>query len=55
MDFAGTRVLVVALCENLEHGATAEQCLAWFPDVKAWQVKAMLQHEAKVESSDRSP
>lgn len=45
--FAGTRVPVAALFENLESGATVEQFLAWFPGVKKWQVKAVLQHEAK--------
>ena len=54
MNVTGTRVPVAAFFNNLEHGATAEQFLAWFPGVKARQVKAVLQHEAKGESSDRS-
>ncbi|MCY4520466.1 MAG: DUF433 domain-containing protein [Caldilineaceae bacterium] len=45
--FAGTRVPVAALFENLESGATVEQFLTWFPGVEEWQVKAVLQHEAK--------
>ena len=45
--FAGTRVPVSALFENLESGATIEEFLDWFPGVEEWQVKAVLEHEAK--------
>jgi uncharacterized protein (DUF433 family) len=45
--FAGTRVLVSALFENLESGATVGQFLDWFPGVEAWQVRAVLEQEAK--------
>ena len=45
--FAGTRVPVSALFENLGSGATVEQFLDWFPDVEEWKVRAVLEHEAK--------
>ena len=45
--FAGTRVPVCALFENLEGGATVKQFLAWYPDVKEWQVAAVLKHEVE--------
>lgn len=45
--FAGTRVPVYALFENLESGATLQQFLEWFPEVKAWQAKAVLNHETE--------
>ena len=45
--FAGTRVPVSALFENLGSGATVEQFLAWFPEVEEWKVRAVLEHEAK--------
>ena len=45
--FAGTRVPVYALFENLEGGATVSDFLEWFPEVKEWQVKAVLSHEAE--------
>ena len=45
--FAGTRVPVYALFENLESGATVKQFLEWYPEVKAWQVAAVLNHEVE--------
>ena len=46
--FTGTRVpLLYALFENLESGATVEQFLEWFPEVKEWQVTAVLNHETE--------
>ena len=45
--FAGTRVPVSALFENLESGATVEQFIDWFPGVEEWKVRAVLEHEAK--------
>lgn len=45
--FTGTRVPVYALFENLEGGATVGDFLEWFPEVKEWQVKAVLNHEAE--------
>ena len=43
--FTGTRVPVYALFENLESGATVKEFLEWYPEVKAWQVTAVLKHE----------
>ena len=43
--FTGTRVPVYALFENLESGATVKQFLEWYPEVKEWQVSAVLAHQ----------
>ena len=45
--FAGARVPLYALFENLESGATVQQFLEWFPEVKEWQVAAVLNHETE--------
>ena len=45
--FTWTRVPVYALFENLESGATVKQFLEWYPEVKEWQVAAVLNHEAE--------
>ncbi len=45
--FAGTRVPVYALFENLAAGATINEFVEWFPDVEERQVRAVLAHEAK--------
>ncbi len=45
--FTGTRVPVYALFENIESGATVKEFLEWFPEVEAWQVEAVLKHEAE--------
>lgn len=42
--FKGTRVLVAALFENFEHGATVDNFLEWFPGVSREQVGAVLEH-----------
>ena len=42
--FAGTRVPVRSLFENLEGGACLEDFLAWFPGVTRDQVLAVLRH-----------
>lgn len=42
--FAGTRVPVKALFENLESGARVEEFLEWFPGVTRGQVEAVLEH-----------
>jgi uncharacterized protein (DUF433 family) len=42
--FAGTRVPVKALFENLEGGATVAEFLEWFPGVTRAQVEAVLEH-----------
>lgn len=41
--FAGTRVPVRALFENLEDGASIDDFLEWFPGVKRSQVEAVLE------------
>ncbi len=45
--FAGTRVPVYALFENLESGANVKEFLEWYPEVKEWQVTAVLKHETE--------
>ena len=45
--FAGTRVPVKALFENLEDGATVADFLRWFPGVARRQVEAVLEHAAR--------
>jgi len=45
--FRGTRVPVYALFENLESGATVKEFLEWYPEVRAWQVSAVLKHETE--------
>ena len=46
--FTGTRVPVYALFENLASGATIDEFVEWFPGVDKQQVRAVLEHEAKV-------
>ena len=50
--FRGTRVPVYALFENLREGASVKQFLDWFQGVEEWQVKAVLDHEAKALRDD---
>lgn len=45
--FAGSRVPVAALFENLEDGAQLDEFLAWFPGVTRDQVRAVLEHAAR--------
>ena len=45
--FRGTRVPVTALFENLEGGASIDDCLSWFPGVTREQVRAVLEYEAQ--------
>ena len=45
--FTRTRVPVYALFENLESGAIINEFLEWFPEVKEWQVAAVLKHEVE--------
>lgn len=42
--FRGTRVPVKALFENVEHGATVDDVLQWFPGVTRAQIEAVLEH-----------
>ena len=44
--FAGTRIPLHVLHENLAAGATVAEFLEWFPDVSERQVRAVLEHEA---------
>lgn len=41
--FAGSRVPVRALFENLEDGATVDEFLEWFPGVTKTQVQVVLE------------
>jgi uncharacterized protein (DUF433 family) len=45
--FAGTRVPVSALFENLEDGVQVQQFVAWFPGVTLEQARAVLEHAAR--------
>ena len=45
--FAGTRVPVYALFENLAGGATIDEFVEWFPAVDKKQVSTVLEHEAR--------
>lgn len=45
--FAGTRIPVSALYENLAGGATIKEFVEWFPGVDERQVRTVLEHEAK--------
>ncbi len=45
--FTGTRVPVYALFENLERGSSVKQFPEWYPEVREWQVAAVLNHEAE--------
>ena len=45
--FAGTRVPVKALFQNIEDGATVDDFLQWFPGVERRQVEAVLEHAAR--------
>lgn len=45
--FAGTRIPLSALYENLAAGATVDEFVEWFPGVNQKQVRAVLEHEAQ--------
>ena len=45
--FSGTRIPLFALYENLASGATIDEFVEWFPGVEEWQVREVLEHEAK--------
>jgi len=45
--FAGSRVPIAALFENLEDGITAQEFTEIFPGIKLEQVKAVLDFAAK--------
>ena len=44
--FAGTRIPLYALHENLAAGATITEFVEWFPVVSERQVRTVLEHEA---------
>ena len=50
--FGGTRVRVYTLVENLESGATVKEFLEWYPEVRKWQVAAVLKHVAEFLRTD---
>lgn len=45
--FAGTRVPLSALFENLKDGASVEDFAEWFPDVTSAQVQEVLAHASR--------
>ncbi len=45
--FAGTRVPLSTLFENLAEGATVDEFVEWFPGVDEKQVRAVLEHETR--------
>lgn len=45
--FAGTRIPLYALYENLAGGATVEEFVEWFPGVDVAQVRSVLEHATK--------
>ena len=45
--FAGTRISLSALYENLASGTTVEEFVEWFPGVGERQLRAVPAHEAK--------
>ena len=44
--FAGTRIPLHALYENLASGASIDDFIEWFPGVKEEQIRSVLEHEA---------
>ena len=45
--FAGMRIPLYALYENLAGGATVSEFVEWFPGVDEKQVLAVLEHQAE--------
>ena len=45
--FAGTRIPLSALYENLACGATIDDFVEWFPGADERQVRTVLEYEAK--------
>ena len=50
--FAGTRIPLYALYENLASGATIDEFVEWFPGADEAQVRTVLEHEAKALRKD---
>ena len=53
--FAGTRIPLSALYENLASGATIEDFVEWFPGVDEQQVRTVLEHEARALETAAAP
>ena len=53
--FAGTRIPVYALFENLATGATVDEFVEWFPGVDRQQVLAVLDHQARSLKGEAKP
>ena len=53
--FAGTRIPLSALYENLASGATIGDFVEWFPGVQQQQVRAVLEFEAKTLRTATAP
>ena len=53
--FAGTRIPLSALYENLASGATIEDFVEWFPGVDEQQVRTVLEHEARALKTAAAP
>ena len=50
--FAGTRIPLYALYENLASGATINEFVQWFPGTDEAQVRSVLEHEAEALRQD---
>ena len=50
--FAGTRIPLYALYENLASGAAIDEFVGWFPEADEAQVRSVLEHEAKALRQD---
>ncbi len=50
--FAGTRIPLYALYENLATGATINEFVEWFPETDEAQVRSVLEHEAEALRQD---
>ena len=50
--FAGTRIPLHALYENLASGATINEFVEWFPELDEAQVRTVLEHEANALRKD---
>ena len=50
--FAGTRIPLYALYENLASGATINEFVEWFPEADEAQVRSVLEHEAEALRQD---
>ena len=53
--FAGTRIPLSALYENLASGATIKDFVEWFPGVDEKQVRAVLEHDARALKTAAAP